>query len=84
MASENRTGNIRTVSQIAAMVGIAFGLLAVALLFFYVWVAFEDMRSRLLWWAVLSILASLIFIMGYAVASEMVKGREREQRHRPE
>ncbi len=84
MASENRSGNIRTVSRVAAMVGIAFGLLAVALLFSFVWVAFDDMRSRLLWWAVLSIVASLIFIIGYAVASEMVKGREREQRHRPD
>ena len=84
MASENRTGNIRTVSHVAAMVGIAFGLLSVALLFVYVWVAFDDMRSRLLWWAVLSIVASLIFIMGYAVAVEVLKGREREQRRKPD
>jgi hypothetical protein len=52
------------------------------LLFWYVWEACPDMPTRIGYWAVISIVLCVIFLLGYAVASDMVRSEERERRRR--
>jgi hypothetical protein len=82
MALEERTSNIRALSRLAALVGAILGLFGVFLLYVYVWVAFSDMPTRIQWWAVISIVLSMIFILGYVVAADTIRSLEREQRRK--
>ena len=68
---ESRLLMLRRASSATALVGGAFGLLGVVLLFWYVWEAFGDMPARIGWWAAISIVLCVIFLLGYAVASDL-------------
>ena len=75
---ESRVAALRRASTATAIVGGGFGLLGVALLYWYVYEAFGDMPTRIGWWAAISIVICVIFLLGYAIASDMVRGEERE------
>jgi drug/metabolite transporter (DMT)-like permease len=75
---EARISTLRMMTKLAGMVGGIFGFLGVILLFWYVWEAFPDMPTRIGWWAVISIVLCVLFLLGYAIASDSVRGEERE------
>jgi predicted lysophospholipase L1 biosynthesis ABC-type transport system permease subunit len=75
---EERISTLRMMTRIAGAVGGLFGFLGVILLFWYVWEAFPDMPTRIGWWAVISIVLCVIFLLGYAMASDTVRSEERE------
>ena len=75
---EARISTLRTMARLAGMVGGTFGLLGVILLFWYVWEAFPDMPTRIGWWAVISIVLCVLFLLSYAIASDSVRSEERE------
>jgi hypothetical protein len=81
---ETRVSMLRRTSSVTALVGGSFGLIGVVLLFWYVWEAFPDMPTRIGWWAVISIVLCVIFLLGYAVASDMVRSEERELKRKTE
>jgi len=79
---EARISTLRMMTGIAGAVGGLFGFLGVILLFWYVWEAFPDMPTRIGWWAVISIVLCVIFLLGYAMASDTVRSEERERKRK--
>ena len=79
---EERISTLRMMTHIAGAVGGLFGFLGVILLFWYVWEAFPDMPTRIGWWAVISIVLCVIFLLGYAMASDTVRSEERERKRK--
>jgi hypothetical protein len=75
---EARISTLRMMTKLAGMVGGIFGFLGVILLFWYVWEAFPDMPTRIGWWAVISIVLCVLFLLGYAIASDSVRSEERD------
>jgi hypothetical protein len=82
MVSEDRLNNMRQFSKLAAGAGAVFALLGVLMLYFYVWETFALWSERLQWWAVISIVLAIMFILGYVIAADMVRSMEREERRR--
>jgi len=82
MVSEDRLNNMRQFSRLAAGAGAVFALLGVLMLYFYVWESFSIWSERLQWWAVISIVLSIMFILGYVIAADMVRSMEREEKRR--
>jgi len=82
MVSEDRLNNMRQLSKLAAGAGAVFALLGVLMLYFYVWETFVSMSERLQWWAVISLVLGIIFILGYVIAADMVRAMEREERRK--
>ncbi len=82
MVSEDRLNNMRQFSRLAAGAGAVFALLGVLMLYFYVWETFAIWSERLQWWAVISIVLSIMFILGYVIAADMVRSMEREEKRR--
>jgi len=79
---EARISMLRRTSSTAAVIGGSFGFIGVLLLFWYVWAAFPDMPTRIGWWAVISIVLCVLFLVGYAIASDIVRSEEREQKRK--
>jgi hypothetical protein len=75
---EARISMLRRTSTVAAGIGGLFGLAGVLLLFWYVWEAFPDMPTRIGWWAVISIVLCVLFLLGWAIASDSVRSVERD------
>lgn len=75
---EARVSMLRTGAKAVAVIGGLFGLFGVFLLYWYVWEAFADMPGRIGWWAVISIVLCVLFLLAYAIASDMVRSEERE------
>ncbi len=82
MVSEDRLNNMRQFSRLAAGAGAVFALIGVLMLYFYVWETFSLWSERLQWWAVLSIVLAIMFILGYVIAADMVRSMEREERRK--
>jgi len=82
MVSEDRLNNMRQLSKLAAGAGAVFALLGVLMLYFYVWETFAKWAERLQWWAVISIVLAIIFLLGYVIAADMVRSMEREDKRR--
>lgn len=82
MVSEERLVSTRQFSNFSAWAGATFAMLGVLMLYFYVWESFGSWSERLQWWAVISIVLSIIFILGYIIAADMVRNMEREQRRK--
>jgi len=82
MVSEDRLNNMRQFSRLAAGAGAVFALIGVLMLYFYVWESFVTWSERLQWWAVISIVLSIMFILGYVIAADMVRSMEREEKRR--
>ena len=82
MVSEDRLNNMRQFSRLAAGAGAVFALLGVLMLYFYVWESFSIWSERLQWWAVISIVLSIMFILGYVIAADMVRSMEREEKRK--
>jgi nitrogen fixation/metabolism regulation signal transduction histidine kinase len=82
MVSEDRLNNLRQFSRLAAGAGAVFALIGVLLLYFYVWETFSTWSERLQWWAVISIVLAIIFVLGYVIAADMVRSMEREARRK--
>jgi len=81
-ADDTRMSMLRRTSAAAGMIGGVFGMAGVLMLFWYVWEAFPDMPTRIGYWAVISIVLCVIFLLGYAVASDTVRSEEREQKRK--
>jgi drug/metabolite transporter (DMT)-like permease len=79
---EGRVSMLRSASRAVAAVGGIFGTFGVLLLYWYVWEAFPDMPARIGWWAVLSIVLCVIFLLAYAIASDTVRSEERDQKRK--
>jgi drug/metabolite transporter (DMT)-like permease len=79
---EARMSMLRRTSAAAGVVGGVFGMVGVLLLFWYVWEAFADMPTRIGYWAVISIVLCVVFLLGYAVAQDTVRSAEREQKRK--
>jgi hypothetical protein len=82
MVSEDRLNNMRQFSKLAAGAGSVFALLGVLMLYFYVWEMFTTWAERLQWWAVISLVLAIIFILGYVIAADIVRSMEREERRK--
>jgi hypothetical protein len=52
------------------------------MLYFYVWETFATWSERLQWWAVISIVLAMMFVLGYVIVADMVRSMEREQRRK--
>lgn len=79
---EARVSILRTGAKAVAVIGGLFGFLGVLLLYWYVWEAFAEMPGRIGWWAVISIVLCVLFLLAYAIASDMVRTEERESRRK--
>jgi hypothetical protein len=82
MVSEDRLNNLRQFSKLAAGTGAIFALLGVLMLYFYVWETFSTWSERLQWWAVISIVLSIMFVLGYVIVADMVRSMEREEKRK--
>lgn len=82
MVSEDRLNNMRQFSKLAAGAGAVFALLGVLMLYFYVWETYHGWSERLQWWAVISLVLAIVFILGYVIAADMVRSMEREGRRK--
>jgi len=69
-------------ARAAAAMGALFGLLGIAMLYYYIREAFPETTTRLIWWAVLSIVLSVLFLLAYFIANDSVRSMEREARRR--
>ncbi len=82
MVSEDRLNNLRQFSKLAAGTGAIFALLGVLMLYFYVWETFRTWSERLQWWSVISIVLSIMFVLGYVIVADMVRSMEREEKRK--
>ncbi len=79
---EGKASKLRTGSRITAMVAALFGIMGVMLLYAYVAAEFADMPTRILWWAVISIVLCVLFLLAYAMVSDAIQSLEREARRK--
>jgi hypothetical protein len=78
-----RVDRMRMFSRFIGAVGALFGLLGILLLYGYVYVAFPLWSPEQLgWWAGISILLGIFFIIGYFIASDQVRTMERESKRK--
>jgi hypothetical protein len=82
MVSEDRLNNMRQFSKLAAGAGAVFAMIGVLMLYFYVWETFANWSERLQWWAVISLVLAIVFVLGYVIAADMVRSMEREERRK--
>ena len=75
---EGKASKLRTGSKITAMVAALFGVVGILLLYAYVAAEFSDMPTRILWWAVISIVLCVLFLLAYAMVSDAIQSLERE------
>jgi hypothetical protein len=82
MVSEDRLNNLRQFSKLAAGAGAVFAMIGVLMLYFYVWETFATWSERLQWWAVISIVLAMMFVLGYVIVADMIRSMEREERRK--
>jgi len=77
---EVRMSTMKMLSRMAAFMGGGFGLLGIFLMYYYVYMAFSDPAAQIGWWATISIVLCIMFLLAYFMVADSVRAMERTQR----